>query len=293
MAYTGLYNAGGQRQINIVPGTSYTGLYSADGKYNGVLTTESTTIKGAYHPCGAFWVTSSDGSKTTAQAPDGSQYVVNTAGGYVFPIFGGTVTPPPPTGLAIDGHVHNSNGGAGSTTLSLSTTQTHDVIVVYVEINGNNIITVTSPTLTFTQRFTAGGANHFYEYWAPAAAVLTNEVIAVATDGNYCSATAFAVSGALDYTNPFDTNGSIPQAANADPVTVSTTAAKTMVIGGFRMGATNNPTAGAGFTAIELNTDYLLTEYQIFSSAQTSLPITVGVGVGTANGAIGDAIVGA
>lgn len=81
MAYTGLYNASGKAIVQAVPGTVYTGLYSPDGCYNGVLTTESTTIKGRYHPCGALWIT--EGASTTASAPDGSTYVTASGGAYI------------------------------------------------------------------------------------------------------------------------------------------------------------------------------------------------------------------
>lgn len=72
-------NASGKLQLTIVDGTTLTGLYAADGSYNCVLTTESTTIKGLHHPCGGYWGTVGTNLSAPYNAPDGSMNIVQNA----------------------------------------------------------------------------------------------------------------------------------------------------------------------------------------------------------------------
>ncbi len=81
MAYTGLYNADGQPQVTIVPGSTYTGVYSVDGQYNGVISNGSVYV-GRYHPCGAYNVTITTDLSKIGTAPDGSMYIVASPNGY-------------------------------------------------------------------------------------------------------------------------------------------------------------------------------------------------------------------
>lgn len=91
MAYTGLYNADGQQIVVIVSGASYTGLYNADGSYNGVLDITPTVLKGAYHACGAYNVQVTTNPFAGPMAPDGSRYILGSAGAYV--LVGSGITP--------------------------------------------------------------------------------------------------------------------------------------------------------------------------------------------------------
>lgn len=83
MAYTGLYNADGQKQITIVSGSTYTGVMSPDGQYNGVLDITPTVYKGVYHPCGAYNVQVTTNPFSGTYAPDGSLYIISSSNGYV------------------------------------------------------------------------------------------------------------------------------------------------------------------------------------------------------------------
>lgn len=86
MAYRGLYNSNGQINLTVVAGTTYTGLYSADGCWNVVLTTENTTIKGRYAPCGAFWATVTDSYSASYYAADGSMNIIANSDGSFSPV---------------------------------------------------------------------------------------------------------------------------------------------------------------------------------------------------------------
>ena len=83
-----------------------------------------------------------------------------------------------------------------------------------------------------------------------------------------------------------------PVTGTTDPLSITTTHANTMVIGSFRMNSTSTPTQGTGYTIIS-GANFLLSEYQIFSSTQSGLSVTIGTGAGDANGCIADALVAA
>lgn len=90
------YNASGQIKLTIVNGTSLTGFYAADGSWNAVFTTENTTLKGFYHPCGAMWANLVGTPPATFYAIDGSVNVMSDGGGgYVvaFPNTGSGTAP--------------------------------------------------------------------------------------------------------------------------------------------------------------------------------------------------------
>ncbi len=194
--------------------------------------------------------------------------------------------------LSLDGSVHGTSPGTNFAVLTLSTTKTNNIIYVASESNGSPTSVVGSTLGAFTAR-SAGAISSF---WILAPSILSSETITLTYSGgtSFISATAFAVNGA-NTSSPFDVNGSVPTLTSfgvpADPISLSTTANDTIIIGAYRFSSQSNPTAGTGFTAIQLNGDFLLTEYKIVSSAQTSLPITVGTGVGDTNQGIGDAIV--
>jgi hypothetical protein len=212
----------------------------------------------------------------------------------------GAGKPPAAAGssLSLDGSAHNAGTGA-TTTVTLSTTLSNDIIYVVVYSNGGGgvgALTVSGSTLGAFARRVGASTNDLSTYWKHAASPLTNEIITVTPGGAaFDSVTAFAVNGAANTSSPFDSNGAIPLAdatAPTDPSTADTTSANTFIIGAFRMSAESSPTAGAGFTAIQLNGDYLLVEYKIVTSAQTGLSVPIGTGVGDSSRSIVDAIAG-
>ena len=108
----------------------------------------------------------------------------------------------------------------------------------------------------------------------------------------------FGIIGAQTPSSPFSGSAGVNSFDGTDatdPVPKTTADALTMVVGGFRSNAFNN-LAGAGYTIINSGADYALAEYQLFTSTQTALPVTIGngtqaTGTDNTNGAIGDAVV--
>lgn len=78
------YNAAGNLIFTPVAGTAITGLQNVNGSTNIVLTSENTTIKGQYHPCGAYNASAVAGS-TSNYAIDGSINVVSNGDGTYSP----------------------------------------------------------------------------------------------------------------------------------------------------------------------------------------------------------------
>jgi hypothetical protein len=207
--------------------------------------------------------------------------------------------------LSLDASVTGNTGGTSISTFAapaLTTTNANDVIILFaiVNLNAAGPISSVSDTagLTWTARkqVTGCGGNSLYnleEWWAPAPSALVSDVITIhcASVIGFATLTAFGVSGA-NTAAPFDVNVSLPASTNASSsasVSVSTTAANTMVLGGFRQSGQSSPTSGTGYTQIQ-GANYMLAEYQIFTSAQTSKTVTETTGSGDANGIIGDAI---
>jgi hypothetical protein len=213
------------------------------------------------------------------------------AGGLMFP---GPGTPASSAAtLSIDGSAL-ANSSAATTSVTLSTTKSNDIIVVAIEDNGGAITGVTGGGLTWARRATiTGGGSNLETWWALAASPLSGVSITVTpTSSGFTTVTAFGVNGAHTAA-PWDVNAALPNHSSgtpSDPRSATTTASNTMIIGAFR-DSTSSPTAGAGYTAIQLNADFALTEYQIVSSPQTALAVTVGTGVSNTNGGIADAIV--
>ena len=187
--------------------------------------------------------------------------------------------------LAIDGKVLGT-ASAANLTVSLTTTSTNDVIIVVAACNGGPVVSVTSPNLTFTRRGGTTGGFCIEEWWAPSSGTLSAEQIKVTqTTSGVLAVTAFGISGANTST-PYDTHSGLPVTANGSQPSVSTSNANDIILGMFRL-TSSTGTIGSGFSSIE-NGDFMLVEYKIVSSTQTSLSVTE---TGTNNGAIGDAIV--
>lgn len=205
----------------------------------------------------------------------------------------GVPVPPVPNTMSLDGSAADVNTTGLTASISISTTKPNNVIVVMVFSNQGPLVSVIGSTLgAFTKRASTGsGANIMEEWYAISPDILTMEIIvATCPASGFSAMIGFAVNGAKT-SAPFDTNVALPSIGASDPGTVSTTAANTMVLGAFRM-STGTPSAGAGFTQIENPASvFMLVEYQLASSPQSNLSVTVGTGAGTTVSSIGDAIV--
>lgn len=199
--------------------------------------------------------------------------------------------------LGIDGTPVGGNITGSASVLilpGLTTTLTNDLVIVQYAQDGvsETATTVTSPHLTFTKRGTAPGSA-FSEWVAPAASTLTAEVITITLSGavTYFVGCAFAISGA-DTTTKFDSNVSLPVQGNtnADP-TFSTTSANTIVIAGLGIGVAT-PTPGTGWNLIyNGGSQFFLSMYKIFTTAQTGTTAAVGTGSGQENRYVVDGII--
>lgn len=70
------YAADGSINVTAVDGTTRTGVYAANGSINVVVTPSPVTRPvGAYHKCGAWYVTVTTSPVLSKRAPDGSLYV--------------------------------------------------------------------------------------------------------------------------------------------------------------------------------------------------------------------------
>jgi hypothetical protein len=174
---------------------------------------------------------------------------------------------------AVDGNATNKFSTASSGTVTLSTTQTNDVILVWVGFephNNNNysVSSVTASGLTFTKYGSVTYTNGtFYQnqelWWAPASGVLTSEVITVTLSHAIDCAciVACGVSGAHDFTNPWDSWGSFP------------------------VTGTDNGTTNPTLTFDTLEADDLI----LFSSScQSSLSLTGATGTSGTYASVGD-----
>lgn len=202
--------------------------------------------------------------------------------------------------LAIDAFVDVFGGNNSPVVFpALTTTSASDVIIVSLcgLVGGTPAITVSDTAgLTWTQRAVIDplGFIPIYEWYAISPGTLSGDVISITWSGgpnqsSYTVATAVAISGA-NTTTPFDTNASLPTTGQVDPAVLSTTASHTIVFMGLRSGD-QSPTPGTGWTQLVTNvgSNYWMWEYQIFSTAQTNVNVTLGDS-GSGIGYIADAI---
>ena len=205
----------------------------------------------------------------------------------------------------IDGTAGGQFSGAGPGTITLSTTQTNDVaILVYFHENNattNTIASVTSPHLTWAKRssyFTLSTWD-FEIWWAPAAAVLTSEVITITLTGPTDDAAyhAFGVNGCSNISAPWDTNASLATAHNTTSASsltlsgISTSFANSMTIGVQGSAANvrfNNPAGTTKIRADQANSGGTLfaclgSYYQNNSSALSSASYTATLSTGSGN----------
>lgn len=74
---SGLHAADGSLNVTVVDGSTLTGLWAADGSIN-VVKSDGSVYRGAYHPCGAWWVTLVTSGIVGYYAPDGSMNVAES-----------------------------------------------------------------------------------------------------------------------------------------------------------------------------------------------------------------------
>lgn len=192
-----------------------------------------------------------------------------------------------PNGSAIGSY---QQGSGTSATITISTTNSNDIIIV--DFTDSVLFSTAAPTsanLTFSNRiaYTGAASQTLLRYYAVASSPLTSEVITIGTLNNgFSRGTAFAVSGA-DTASPFDTGST--QTGDADPISITTSTANTMVIGYYTCNTPTSP--GSGYTTINsAASDFAISEYRVVSSANT-YSVTIGTGgVGTGSGGIIDAI---
>lgn len=74
-----VYQADGRVNVTVVSGLAVTGLYAADGSWNVIAVPDSnTSFVGAYHPCGALWVSVRVSDGYGGYANNGSLYVTES-----------------------------------------------------------------------------------------------------------------------------------------------------------------------------------------------------------------------
>lgn len=192
-----------------------------------------------------------------------------------------------PNNLALNGAAHG-NATAVSTTATLTTTQANDVIILFGEANSGPLTAVSdTASLTWHHRAdTNSTGNDIEEWYAVASSALSADIItATQTASAFMTIDTFGVSGA-NTTSPFDSSA---VTSTTDPVSISTTHANTMVIGGSRQHTDSTCTAGSGYTLIS-GADYNAVEYQLLTGPR-NLSVTWGSCVGNSNGMIGDTLV--
>ena len=114
-----LYNADGQINLTVVPGTSFTGIYATDGSWN-IVINDGSTNKGYYHPCGAINAVVVTDPSSPYYASNGSVNVIaNNFGSYGF------LTP---------------NGGASSAIFNLTRANTANIRAAWNGGSGNLLL---------------------------------------------------------------------------------------------------------------------------------------------------------
>ena len=186
-----------------------------------------------------------------------------------------------------------ANAGDGaSLVLPSLTIPANSVIVVFATVTFQTVSSITdSSGLTWNLRETENPAFYpVYEYWASTTASIMSDIITISFSGSgsSLSAVAASITGCSSLSAPFDVNASLPAGSATDPITVSTTAANTLVLAAVR-GSTAISSAGSGFTLIAPSAGYLMTEYASYTSVQTNLTVTDGIS-GDAIAMLADAV---
>lgn len=199
--------------------------------------------------------------------------------------------------LALDGNAHGVSHSATTVSCSITTSGTNRVLIAIIANDGAvstfsevDVSGVAGASLTWTlrKRYSNTGGTHtdhhtIEEWWAPAPSQLTSQTITAtfASAPDAAGIIVFGVSGAYDYTNPFDTSAALPATFHDDSGTASeitgtfsTVSNDTFVFGAW--GSVHNNTIGTSLTSIDsyvnsAGTDWCASgaAYTIESAAQS------------------------
>jgi hypothetical protein len=177
--------------------------------------------------------------------------------------------------LSLDGSAIAHQDSSATVVPSLTTSDTNDIIIVTI-IGNATVSSVSSPSLgsfnTVPGAACQVSSNFTDIWWAKSSGALTGENITVTmSSSTYCTAIAFGVNGA-NTSSPFDANAVTNTGTDTQSVAISTTAANTFIVGAFLVDG-NSP--AAGWTQIQSQTTYNFTEYQLFSSSQSGLSVSL------------------
>jgi hypothetical protein len=214
--------------------------------------------------------------------------------------------------LTVDGQA-GSGLCNNSCSVSLSTSNSNDVILVLAGGSGGNGLNFGTPTatgLTFNTRKTLytvvlpplAPTNGVGEWWAVASSALSSKTITLteSTGADYAMI-VYAISGA-DTVTPFDPDVVLPATAKSSSpfppfpfsstVTVSTSNPNDVIFGIVGGGADiGGGSAGtSGFTIWSVNGNPAAAEYNIVSSIQSGLTVTINFGASSNWSMIGDAV---
>lgn len=174
--------------------------------------------------------------------------------------------------LAFDSGSPARAGGASATSqvINIPVAAAGELIVVLVTTNGWPVTGVTSsPALTWNLRVAVSVPNGFEEWYAISAAATTYAVTVNNFANNYISVDGFALSGSTT----FDASMPFTSGASGNVITFSTTAANTLVFGGYRDNLSMSNSGG--FILIQGNGNFAVSQYQIYSSVQSSVSFAV------------------
>lgn len=209
--------------------------------------------------------------------------------------------------LALDGAASNTcTGSSHSATCSvtLTTSNSNDIIIAFANGECAGPVTLGTPTgsgLSFTLR-KSGVALSLGEWWALATSALSSETITITESSTLCGGppitTSFVVWGiaGANTVTPFDPNMGLPSQNTgigaSGSVSVSTSNANDMILGMVGGGANiGGGSAGPGFTIIKSDSlANAASEYEVVSSTQSALSVSINFGGNTAWEMFGDAV---
>ena len=217
-------------------------------------------------------------------------------------------------GLALDGAGSNTcTGTTASVTCSvtLTTSNSNDIIIAIATADGESCLpTLGTPTasgLIFTLR--KSDSEPLGEWWALATSTLTSETITITiAESGQCGGNLVAtlivwgIAGANTVT-PFDPHLGLPSensgSGSSGSVVVSTSNGNDMLLGMVGGYCTSDSilvcpgggTAGPGFTVIKPDSGAIAaSEYEVVSSTQSGLTVTINFGGSTPWDMFGDAV---
>jgi len=119
---------------------------------------------------------------------------------------------------------------------------------------------------------TDGSGQFLFTYWAPAASVLTSEVVTVTIGGTifFANSMVFAINGSTNISSPFDSHG--PQHSTAGAAVMATTASTAFVFSVIS-DSNNTGAAGASWTLIS-SAQFSVVQYQVSGAGTFTANIT-------------------